>query len=395
MIPVCVLKSLKLMTLVSVISVATASWAWAQDISFRAAINLSAVAAKATPIERRVMFDEAITWATSKQAADQILDRLKTAGFNVYVPCVWHGRGTFYPSSLNKADPRLAKTVATGEDMLAYLIGRAHAMGIQVHPWFVVARREDNMFPEFAEAGTPAGIYNVHNPKFRAFIHDIMIDVVKRYDVDGVNLDYIRSGGFCLSEFCVDDYRKKFDRSLQADLLLRKIPGYRIDSLRKWNQGALNEIVRNFSAEAKHIRPNLIVSVDAVPMAPSWEIQGQDSIAWANNEWVDVIFNMDYGRKLEAERGLKARSALNDPAKLTMLVSLFDMIEGSPVARDPSLLIDYIEFSNKKFAGSGIAFYHMPRLSDEQLQALRTGPFKQSAYAFKPLDANPKLGALQ
>lgn len=346
-------------------------------------------------IERRVMFDEAITWATSKEEADRILDRLKAAGINVYIPCVWHGRGTFYPSNLNKADPRLAKTVASGQDMLAYLIKRAHGMGIQVHPWFVVALREDNMFPEFAEEGTPTGKYNVHNSKFRVFIHDIMMDVVKRYEVDGVNLDYVRSGGFCLSEFCIDDYRKKFDRSLQADLLLRKIPGYRVDSLGKWNQGAINEIVRNFSSEAKRVRPNLVISVDAHPLDPSRELEGQDSVTWVNNDWVDVIYNMDYGRKLEIGRGQKARDALRDPNKMTMLVSLYDMVEKSPISRDPSLVIDYIELSRLKFSGSGIAFYHMPRLSDAQLVAMKEGPFNKSAYPVSLPPVKQKQGTLQ
>jgi uncharacterized lipoprotein YddW (UPF0748 family) len=180
--------------------------------------------------ERRVMFDEAITWATSKEATDQILDRLKAAGMNIYVPCVWHGRGTFYPSTLNQLDPRLAKSVVPGEDRLDYLIKRAHAMGIQVHPWFTVALREGDAFPQFAEPGTPDSKYNIHDAKFRAFIHDVMMDVVKRYDVDGVNLDYIRAGGFCLSEACIEDYRQKFGRSLRKDLWLRKIPGVRMES---------------------------------------------------------------------------------------------------------------------------------------------------------------------
>jgi uncharacterized lipoprotein YddW (UPF0748 family) len=337
-----------------------------------------------------VMFDEAITWATSKEATDQILDRLKAAGFNTYIPCVWHGGGTFYPSPLNRADPRLVKSVGSGEDRLEYLVKRAHAMGIEVHPWFTVALRSGNEFPEFAEAGVPEGKYNIHDAKFRAFIHGVMIDVVKRYPVDGVNIDYIRTGGFCLAESCIEDYRKKFDRSLRMDLLLRKIPGVHIDSLAKWNQQAVNEIVSKFTLDAKRLRPDLVISVDAKPLDPNSEAQGQDSIGWTNNGWVDVVYNMDYGRALNLERGLKARAALHDPGKLTTLAALYDLEGKIPISRPAQQLIDYIEISRRQFPGTGIAFYHLPRLSDEQLQALQKGPFKDATRAWMGLNTDPK-----
>ena len=65
---------------------------------------------------------------------------------------------------------------------------RAHALNILVYPWFTVVRREDNAHPESAEAGTPQNAYDVHQPGFRTFAAQLILDVVARYDIDGVNL---------------------------------------------------------------------------------------------------------------------------------------------------------------------------------------------------------------
>ena len=50
--------------------------------------------------ESRVIFDEDMQWATSRAATDRIIATIKKAGFNVYIPCVWYGGSTLYPTRL-------------------------------------------------------------------------------------------------------------------------------------------------------------------------------------------------------------------------------------------------------------------------------------------------------
>src|SRR3569832_2068310 len=54
-------------------------------------------AANGVLLESRVMLDEDMHWAYSPAEADAILQRIKAAGFNVYVPCIYHGGGSWYP----------------------------------------------------------------------------------------------------------------------------------------------------------------------------------------------------------------------------------------------------------------------------------------------------------
>ena len=156
--------------------------------------------------ENRVIFDPDIMWSTSKKATDTILEKVKAAGFNTYVPYVWHGRGTYFNSKTAHLHDKLTKSLDGSYDPLKYLISKAHSIGIEVHPCIVVTRREDDKYPQYYDHGTPKNAYNVHLPEFRHFIHNLLMEVVSNYDVDGVNLDYIRTMGICYYEFFQNDY---------------------------------------------------------------------------------------------------------------------------------------------------------------------------------------------
>ena len=100
--------------------------------------------------------------------------------------------------------------------------------------------------------------YDMHMPGFRKYIVDIIMDVVKNYDIDGVNLDYIRTGGYCTSSFCQQDYQSKYGRDLLADLALSPIP----QEVRQWVAAAVEAIVQDVHDRVKAIKPHVIISVD-------------------------------------------------------------------------------------------------------------------------------------
>ncbi|MFA7096084.1 MAG: family 10 glycosylhydrolase [Gammaproteobacteria bacterium] len=337
--------------------------------------------AAAAPAERRVIFDESMHWAYSEQATDAVLARIEAAGFNVYVPCVWHGKGTYYPSPLVTEDATIQARIARGEDPLRYLVERAHERGIEVHPWFTVVRREDDRLPEFYGPRTPADAFDVHNPGFRRFITDLMVDMVERYPVDGINLDYIRSMGFCRDQRCAADYNAKYGRSLELDIALAKLGGTAFKTLAQWNGAAVGDIVRTVAAQVRKKRPEVVISVDAHPLLDDLRLQGQDSIQWANNGWVDVVFNMDYRRKVDVRAASRARELLHDPRKMTMLLATYDRVGDSFIARESGAIEEYVRLARERWPGGGIAFYHYVRLSDEQIEALGRGVFAQRARA--------------
>jgi hypothetical protein len=334
-------------------------------------------------LESRAIFDEDMHWAYSQKAADEILSKVKRAGFNVYIPCVWHGNGTFYPTPLASMNPKLGSLMADNYDPLAYLIRKAHSLGLEVHPWITVSLRQGTQYPGFFGAGVPEGAYDVHNPEFRKFITDLMLDIVRRFDVDGINLDYIRSAGICTSVSCREDYLEKTGHNFRFDYALRGILGPARERLQKWQDDAVTEIVVNFSKSAKKIKPHLVVSVDGHPRPPGAirPLEGRDELKWANEGWIDVIFDMDYRERIDFESVDAVAEALRRPEKIVVMFGNYDKPDDQSgiIPRTGTLVASYAAFAQRKWPDHGMAFYIYNMLTDEQVAALRNGPFVEDA----------------
>lgn len=333
-------------------------------------------------LESRVIFDEDMHWAVSKESADNILSRVKAAGFNVFIPCVWHGNGTYYPTVLTSPDLKLADVIAK-YDPLEYLIRRAHALGIEVHPWFTVMRRENSHYPNFFGEGVPDGAYDVHNQEFRKFIVDLMVDLVHRYNVEGVNLDYIRAMGLCTSDSCRADYNRQTGRNFWTDYSLRAILGPARNRLEQWQDQAVRDIVDTFSRRAKEVNPDLIISVDGHPKSRTEHrpLEGRHEIGWMNDGLIDVVFAMDYRETIDYEQINAVRRNLHRPERLIVLFGNYDRRSATaPAVPRPGILVaKYASYAQHQWPSSGVGFYIYGQMTDEQIAALRGGPFKDVA----------------
>ena len=330
--------------------------------------------------ENRIIFDEGIAWATSKRATDKILNRIKTAGFNIYVPVVWHGRGAYFPSNIAHIDDRL-KTVISEYDPLAYLLQKAHDLGIEVHPWFTVVKREDEKYPQYYNAGTPAGAYNVKDKAFQGFMIDLMMEVVKKYPVDGINLDYIRTMGMCFSEHCVQSYKKTYNRELRSDYLLRFVNAEAKQKIQAWQEQPVDEIVKNISRSARKIKPNIKISVDMHSQTDvsNKTIQGRNSGKWLRQGWVDYIFDMQYGKRINYKQIKSFTKSLDDKSRHIVLMANYDKIDDEVIARPGYVVNALILYNREETSNDSVAFYLYSRLSDDQVQSLRTGAFSNAA----------------
>ena len=349
-----------------------------------------------TLLETRVIFDEDLHWAYSQEAADKILSRVKAAGFNVYVPCVWHGRGTHYPSRVADEDERLRAAIEGGYDPLAYLIKRAHELGIEIHPWFTVMRREWDKYPQFYPDGTPEGAYDVHSKEFRNFIVKLISDVMERYDVDGINLDYIRAMGICMSIPCKEGYKKLTGGDLQTDYYLRFVAGSARNRIENWQDDAVVDIVTRVADAARAIRRNIVISVDGHPKAKREvrPLEGRDEVAWANSGLVDAIFAMDYRKRFDDSALDAVYAELDEPRKLYPLFGNYDRIDNKAVSRSGELINKYVEYVRRKWPDIGIALYIYNMVSDDQIEELRKESFAKIAkpiWSTEPSATNPVI----
>lgn len=330
---------------------------------------------------KRAIFDEGLGW-TTREGADRTLQRIQAAGFNVYIPCVWHGRGTSWPSTLAPWDSFLNEQPKDGFDPLRYLIARAHERGIEVHPWFTVALRQSDIFPELAPPGTPAKAFNVHDPRVHRLMAGLVAEVVAGYDVDGINLDYVRTMGLCSSASCAEAYKKQFGRNLTLDSIPFRLTPGRFPALSEFQERAVTTMVKTIAMRARVIKPRLLVSVDAIPGVAGKD-QGQNSIDWVNQGLVDVLFRMDYYRRINVELTDYLRSQLNNPDTLTVLISDLNFPEELPrgqkiSSRDGTWLTETIAMIQNQWPHTGIGVYLYSMLSDEQIAVLKNGPFRSA-----------------
>lgn len=331
--------------------------------------------------ESRVLFEEAWQWAQSPATVDALIDDAAKAGFNVIVPCIWHGGGAFFPSEIAHRYSRLAEGWTPGFDPLDRLIRRAHARGIEVHPWFTIMRREDARRPEFFDAGTPAGAYDAHNPAFRDFVIDLVAEVARRYDVDGINLDYIRTMGLCRSTACERDYARRTGRSLAADAKVTGTDLAARAAISGWQDAAVAAVVEGIASRVRRARPRAIVSVDAhiAPRAALRPLEGRAVLEWADRDWIDLIFAMEYEASPDIERFELAAKDVPANTRLVFVFANYDRVDGANHARDPADVTTFAALGQRWPGSDGVAFYMRGMQTPGQAAALRAGPFRVPA----------------
>ena len=323
---------------------------------------------------KRAILDETFQFWTTAEAADRTLSRIKKAGFTVYIPVVWYGAGTTWPSQLAPWDPALTAQAKTGFDPVRYMIEKAHSLGIEVHPWFTVALRQSDLFPEFALQGVleggKLGIFDIHNPRFRARITDLIVEVASNYDVDGINLDYIRAMGLCLSITCQTEYRVRYQRDLAMDAKLFRAAPLMVPSLIEYQESTVTELVRKIADAVRAVKPRVVVSADAHPELTDY-LNGQNSVEWANRGYIDILFRMDYDKSIDNTSTEAVRKRLQNPDGLTVIAGNYDLIPNGAVPRSGRWLVDTMQGIQSRWPRSGVAVYLYNQLSDEQVEALK------------------------
>lgn len=343
------------------------------------------IARGATFANKKAILDGDVNLWTKREDLDRRLERIKQAGFNVYMPAVWYGRGTTWPSRHAPWDFTLGPRITESYDPLRYAISKAHELGLEVHPWFTLVLRWNHSFlPQYGLEGVaegPHAAFNVHNPAFREFMTNVVVEVAASYDIDGINLDYGRAMGLCSDRVCQEEYGAKYKRNLTEDSLMFKANPKLVPTLIEYQEQAVTALIKSISDSVRKSKPAVLISADGHPELTRYE-QGQNSIAWANEGLVDVVFGMDYRPTIDGDAVDRVRSKLGNPNALAPLIS--NMAHGAdlppdrkPYSRSGKWLSDTITSISTRWPNTGVAVYFYKYLSDEQVEALQTGPFKR------------------
>ena len=134
------------------------------------------------------------------------------------------------------------------------------------------------------------------NPDNRALLTATINEMISRYPVDGLHLDYIRyfEEPTCFCAHC----RQAFQTA--TGLTVRRWPadvmgGALTDRFLQWKRDVINDSVREFAGAARAVRPGLTVSAAVFhDLDRGRQDRAQDWSLWLNRGWVNYVCTMSY-----------------------------------------------------------------------------------------------------
>lgn len=239
-----------------------------------------------------------LTASTQQSQARAILEKLVSLKMNAVILQIRPNADALYRSELEPWSHWLTGTMGKnpGYDPLQYWIDQAHARGIEVHAWFNPFRALSNTSHSCSSAHiskTKPHIIKRYgsmlwcdpsHPDTRSHALRVIMDVVSRYDIDGVHLD---------------DYFYPYPAGGET-FKDGKSPAQR--------RAAIDDFVKNLYSSVKQRKPWVRVGISPFgiwrPGVPTgieagldaYENLAADSRKWLINGWVDYLAPQLYWR---------------------------------------------------------------------------------------------------
>ncbi len=232
---------------------------------------------------------------------------------NIYV-VTWNRARTLYPSQVMQHEfgvPIMERFA--GRDPLQELIEEAHRKNIKVHAWFEFgfssSYQEDGgeilrKHPHWKAIDRDGNLVkkngfewmNAFHPEVQDFVLSLVMEVVRKYDVDGIQGDdrlpaSPSTAGY--DEYTVGLYKQAHQGKTPPHDY--KDPGWLT-----FRADLLNVFMGRLYKEVKTAKPGMLVTMAPSIFPWSKEEYLQDWPTWVKNGWVDYIFPQVYRYKLDA-----------------------------------------------------------------------------------------------
>ncbi len=235
---------------------------------------------------------------------EESMARLAENGFTAILPNMLWGGVAYYPSRVLP----VAAEVAERGDQVERCLAACRKHGLQIHVWkvnwnlgaapkeFVERMRREGRLQADVRGKEEPWLCPSH-PENRQLEVDSMVEVVRRYQVDGMHFDYIRypGGDHCFCAGC----RARF-----AEVLGREVVrwpegvtrgGEDRDAWLEWRRGHITAVVQSVSERAREVNPAIRLSAAVFRNWPTdRDGVGQDWKLWCENGYLDFVCPMDY-----------------------------------------------------------------------------------------------------
>lgn len=272
----------------------------------------------------------------SEAEIDELVAHAKRHHFNTLIVQVRRRADALFASDIEPSldDPHYDPAF----DALAATIRKAHRAGLQVHAWL-------NAMPAWRDEPPhkdPRHIFNRHgldamdswltshrdgskkysvgyfldpgHPAVQEHLVSVYLDVVRRYDVDGIHFDYIRYPETEIvlprgSDVGYNETALRRFASQKGRNKSRAAPEPGDPEWIQWRRDQVTYIVRRISVEARAIKPRIRVSAATITWGPGPRDEQdyentspmqralQDWRSWLASGFLDVAFPMNYMRE--------------------------------------------------------------------------------------------------
>ncbi len=238
------------------------------------------------------------------------LDMLQDININtVYLETYWNGY-SIYPTNneIMEHNP-----IYDGFDVLQAYITEAHVRGIKLYAWvedflagqnvaqkkpewMIESRQGDRYFKD--SSGTKYYYLNPALPEVRDFISGMYKELVKKYDIDGIQFDYMRypESGDYSNDFGYDSYtRQLFKNYAGTDPISLTVEDELWEDWCDFRAGIINSFAYRIISEVKSIKPDVQTSADVWPDYDKTIIDTfQNPKDWTSQDYLNIIIPMSY-----------------------------------------------------------------------------------------------------
>ena len=373
------------------------------------------------PGEYRVLWID--SWNTGFLNASQCLELINTCranNINTIMPEVRKVGDAYYASNL---EPR-ASNISGGStfDPLGYLIEQAHDTSggknrIEVHAWFVMQRIATSTslptghvlarHPEYTMLDSTgnqyAGTTRYLDPGHPGAVNHniaVILDCMSNYDVDGVNLDYIRypeySGEWGYNPVSVSRFNDYYGKAGQ--------PSGSDPDWDAWRRECVTLEVKKLYVEMAKLDPSVVLTADTVNWGytyDNWTASSayaavfQDWVGWLEEGILDYNALMDYSTSMSRFQGWANLSMAHDNKRGSIIGV------GAYLQTDIQDSMDQLLWTRSRGAGLNIYDWGSevnaaPQTRTQFYQALKAQVYADWAYPPAPeWKTNPTAGILE
>lgn len=245
----------------------------------------------------------------SANKTSNALQRLKELNFNTVYPTVWNWGYTLYPSSVAQnvigisLDPEPG---LKGRDVLQEIVQQGHEKDLRVIPWFEfgfmapadsqLAKRHSDWLSQ-NQQGEKVWLEGIHErvwlnpirPDVQKFIEDLVVEIVSKYDIDGIQLDdhFGLPSEFGYDPFTIELYKQEHQG--------KSPPTDKQDAeWVRWRADKITDFFKQLFRVIKERKPNLIISVSPNPQRFSYNFFLADWERWERIGLVEELIVQIY-----------------------------------------------------------------------------------------------------